>query len=52
MNFKKRLVTLCLVTIAALSLIYTASAKKNTTVSTKSHFLLCDSYEEAGYKYY
>lgn len=52
MNFKKRLVTLCLVTIAALSLIYTASVKKNTTINTESPFLLCDSYEEADYRRY
>lgn len=46
MNFRKRLVALCLVTAAALSLILSASVKCTAHVENEQIPLLCESYDE------
>ncbi|MBD5533799.1 MAG: hypothetical protein HDQ98_16675 [Lachnospiraceae bacterium] len=51
MNFKKRIVALCLVTAAALSLIFAAPAKQSKQADGKPAILLCDPYEEYDYKH-
>lgn len=50
MNFKKRIVALCLVTAAALSLVFAAPAKQAKHADGEQVSLLCDSYEESVYK--
>lgn len=51
MNFKKRIIALCLVTAAALSLVFAAPAKQAKHADDGSVSLLCDSYEEGYYKH-
>lgn len=51
MNFKKRIIALCLVTAAALSLVFAAPAKQSKQTDGDSAILLCDSYEESQYKH-
>lgn len=51
MNFRKRLVALCLVTAAALSLILSASVKCTAHVENEQISLLCESYDDYAKKY-
>lgn len=51
MNFKKRIIALCLITAAALSLVFAAPAKQSKHADGGQVSLLCDSYEEGPYKY-
>ena len=50
MNFKKRIIALCLVTAAALSLVFAAPAKQAKHADSGSAILLCDPWEEDIYK--
>lgn len=50
MNIKKRIIALCLVTAAALSLVFAAPAKQAKHADGGSAILLCDPYEESAYK--
>lgn len=50
MNFKKRMIALCLVTAAALSLVFAAPAKQAKHADDGQTILLCDPYEEEAYK--
>ena len=51
MNFKKRIIALCLVTAAALSLVFAAPAKQAKHADDGSAILLCDPYDEDIYKH-
>ncbi|MDE5818673.1 MAG: hypothetical protein K2N41_06445 [Lachnospiraceae bacterium] len=51
MNFKKRIIALCLVTAAALSLVFAAPAKQSKHADGGQAPLLCESYEESCYKH-
>lgn len=51
MNFKKRIIALCLVTAAALSLVFAAPAKQAKHADDGSAILLCDPWEEHDHKY-
>lgn len=50
MNFKKRMIALCLVTAAALSLVFAAPAKQSNAAGAEQGSLLCEFYEEVEYK--
>ncbi|MDE6420007.1 MAG: hypothetical protein K2K87_05705 [Lachnospiraceae bacterium] len=51
MNFKKRMIALCLITAAALSLVFAAPAKQARQTDGEPAILLCDPYEESDYKH-
>lgn len=51
MNFKKRIVALCLVTAAALSLVFAAPAKQAKHADGGQAVHLCDSYEDYEHKH-
>ena len=50
MNIKKRIIALCLVTAAALSLVFAAPAKQAKHADGEPAILLCDPYDVDYYK--